>query len=307
MKKHKIFLTKNPIKRLISKLTDNNKICDLHTHSVYSDGTCTPEQIIDKATLSKLSAVALCDHNTTAGLKNFISYAKGKNITAVPGVEITTKYKDYELHILGLFLDTANLDTLNSYLDSIYQEKLISYENLLKTLNDNGYNISYDNVFSDKNLGTINRVHFANELLRLGYVKSIKEAFDTILSEENGVYIPSKRKDTFEVIKLLDSISAVPVLAHPFFSIKDTSELVAFLKLAQPCGLAGIETDYSLHDKKQTKTARKIADKLNLLKSGGSDFHGDNKPDISLAVGKGNLHIPYSYYKALADFSDKKA
>ncbi len=279
-------------------MTTNEKFCDLHTHSTCSDGTFTPTQIIEKAEGIGLVAVALCDHNNVSGLPEFFAAAENKNVEAVGGVEITTEYNEKEVHIVGLFIENRSYPTLNKLLDDIKLTKEYANKKMYQNLKDKGYDISYDNIFNTDGNNTINRVQFAKELMRCGYVESVEQAFKTILHEDGEIYVPTKRKDAIEVIRLLFSLSIVPVLAHPFLNL-NINELREFLPLAKANGLVAIETNYSKFSKSQTEQAMKLCEEFSLLKSGGSDFHGDNKPEISLGIGKGDLAVPSSYYYQL--------
>lgn len=275
-----------------------NKICDLHIHSSFSDGTNTPTEIINLAVKGGLSALALTDHNNILGLEEFFAAAKKANIEAVGGIEISAEFLNKEIHILGLFVTQEHYAFLGDYLEDYSMKKIINYKKLYEKLVSAGYNISYKNIAKLSDNGVFNRVHFAKELMDKGYVSSIKEAFDGVLSEDKGFYKPIKRLNGFEVIKFLSSIGVKPILAHPFLNL-EYDELVEFLKGAKENGLIGMETDYSLFTSEQTQNAHKLAEEFSLLKSGGSDFHGSNKPHINIAVGKGNLNIPYEYYENL--------
>lgn len=281
-------------------------LCDLHTHSVFSDGTDTPTDLIRKADLIGLKAIALCDHNTVSGLPEFLSAAKASHVRAIPGVEITAEFEGREIHVVGLFLPEASFGRLSDFLDEIRNSKIAVYEQLYQRLTEAGYRLSYDKIFDagDSATTNINRVAFANELMRCGYVESIKEAFRTVLSEKKGFYKPGKRADGLEVIKLLSSLSIVSVLAHPFLNL-DEHTLRRFLPTAKECGLVAIETRYSLFDEEQTRLSEELAYEFSLLPSGGSDYHGDNKPDISLGIGKGELSVPASFYDSLLNISEQ--
>lgn len=275
-----------------------DKLCDLHTHSIFSDGTFTPEETIDLAIDIGLSAVALTDHNSIMGLDRFISYAKDKPIDIVPGIEFSTGYNGRELHILGLFVKPESFDTITAYVKSADERKDKSNIDLAQKLNENGYKIDYQKIKSERPDGKVNRAHFAAELLRLGYVRSRDEAFDTILHKDYGWYNPPERISTLKTIELIRSLGAVPVWAHPLIHM-NYEECDAFLPIAKEHGLVGIETIYSLYSDADTEFAKKMCDKYSLLQSGGSDFHGKNKPDIALGKGKGNLNIPYEYFEKL--------
>ena len=271
--------------------------CDLHTHSYFSDGTDSPAQLVGKAIELGLSAIALTDHNTVAGLPEFLEAAEGKDILAVPGVEISTGYNGKELHIVGLFLKPSRFGEITEFLSVINRRKEESNRKLIENLNRAGYILSYDEITA-KHQGNINRAVIAAELLEKGYISEIKEAFKGLLSAKNGYYQPPERIPSLEAFTFLHSIGAVPVLAHPFLNMQ-AEELTEFIQKAKPCGLAAMETQYSTYSPEVTSTAARIAKEYNLLESGGSDYHGRNKPDIALGSGRGNLAVPLSFVSNL--------
>ncbi len=268
--------------------------CDLHTHSTASDGTYTPSQIVEEAERKGLFAVALCDHNTLSGLSEFKKAAENKSLIAVSGIEITCAYIGKEIHIVGLFVPDSGYDKINEFLVSVNESKRKSNDLLAKNLMNAGYNIDYEKIKADAGDGYVNRVPFAVELVENGYADSVEEAMDTLLDEKTGYYIPSVRPDAFKVIELLSMVGAAPVLAHPFLNLT-YDELLKFLPVAKERGLIAIETDYSKFSEEERKLAKELAHRFSLLKSGGSDFHGDNKPDIALGKGRGDLFVPATY------------
>ncbi len=274
------------------------KTCDLHTHSIYSDGTYTPKEIIDSAVNIGLSAVALCDHNTVDGLHDFLSAANNKNIQAIAGAEFSVDYNGTELHLLGLYIPENNFDKVTDLMNDVNRRKMQSNLDLIESLNRVGYKIDYDTIKNSTPNGKFNRAHIAAELTKKGYTNSIKEAFDTLLSPSSGHYKEPKRLRFFEMIDFIKSIDAVPVLAHPFLNLTK-SELKNLLPPAKKQGLVGMECYYSLYSTTTTKEAVELAEEFELKCSGGSDFHGDNKPDIKLGIGKGNLKTPYDWAIAL--------
>lgn len=275
-----------------------NKICDLHTHSVFSDGTYTPAEIIDEAIEIGLSAVALCDHNTVDGLPDFLKAAEGKNITAVAGAEFSVDFDGKELHLLGLFIPEEAFAKISHLMLDVNKRKEESNITLIKSLNQAGYQIDYEALKNSTPNGKFNRAHVAAALIEKGYVESRKEAFETLLSPEAGHYVEPERLTVWQMIDFIKDIGAVPVLAHPFLNLSE-EELAEFLPEARKRGLAGMECLYSLYDSETTEKAFSLAEKADLEKSGGSDFHGLNKPDISLGTGKGNLKIPYEWAEEL--------
>lgn len=271
--------------------------CDLHTHSYFSDGTCSPAQLIQQAQKLQLSAVALCDHNTVAGLPEFMAAAAGTAVEAIPGVEFSTQYGETELHILGLFIRPEKYAEVTAMLESLLRAKEQSNRDLVKRLNGAGLALDYDKIKAESG-GYVNRAVIGAEMHRLGYVASVKDAFKQYLSESKGFYVPPCRLDAYDAIRFMKSLGAVAVLAHPFLNLAEAG-LREFLPQAVAAGLDGMEVYYSKFSAEETVLAKCIAAEFDLLPSGGSDYHGDNKPDISLGVGKGDLQIPYRLLEAL--------
>lgn len=273
------------------------RTCDLHTHSVFSDGTFTPAELIDAAIESGLSALALTDHNTVSGLEYFLFAAEGKLLDIVPGVEFTTADNGTELHILGLFIRPDSFEQIKQYINKASILKEESNYKLVHKLREHGYDIRYVDILENSK-GHVNRANIAAELLKKGYIKSISEGFDTILSKSYGLYEPPERLSSTETISFIRSIGSVAVWAHPYIHM-NFDQANEFLPRAKAAGLQGMETIYSLYDEETTRRAKEVCAHFELCESGGSDFHGANKPDISLGKGKGNLTIPYAFYEQL--------
>ncbi|MGN0998629.1 MAG: PHP domain-containing protein [Faecousia sp.] len=267
------------------------KLCDLHTHSVFSDGTCTPAELIRAAEQIGLRAIALTDHNTIAGLPDFLRAGSGSPVEAVPGIEISSEWEGRELHILGLYIQPEHYSAVNGLLAQYNVRKEQSNRKLIENLNRAGLKLSYDEVLASDCGGHINRANIAAVLLKKGYVSDIQDAFRRYLDPKMGCYTPPRRLCSFQVIRFLKSIGAVAVLAHPLLSLDET-ELRRFLTQQRGCGLDAMETLYVSYDAATTAAAHAIADEFGLKYSGGSDFHGANKPDISLGSGRGNLAVP---------------
>lgn len=281
-------------------------LCDLHTHSHYSDGTFSPGEIIAEAAAQGLSAVALTDHNTVAGLPEFMAAARGSGLLAIPGVEISTGYRGKELHILGLFLPMDRLAKISPFLNEILRRKEESNRRLVHALNRAGYAIDYDALLEAHPTGNLNRAGIATALLEKGYISSREEAFQGILHPEKGIYQPLERVCVFDAIEFLVSFGAVSVLAHPFLKLNE-QELRIFLPEAKCHGLAAMETVYSTFSPEQIAAASRIAREFGLKESGGSDFHGTVKPDIQLGTGRGNLAVPAEFVNALMPASPERS
>ena len=274
------------------------KICDLHTHSNHSDGTLTPTELLNLAVSEGVSAIALCDHNTIDGLIEFKNAAKDKPIEAVLGTEITTEYEGIELHILGLFIPEEYFLDVTKYCEELNIRKRIANKNLVDNLINAGYKLDYKKMLSQTAKGQINRAHVASELVKNGYAETVSDAFKAFLEDGGKFYKSPKRLDTLKTISFLKQIGAVPDIAHPFYS-STPEKLENFWQKAKETGLIGMETLYPLYDESTTQTAIKTAEKYGFLQSGGSDFHGGNKPHILLGKGKGDLCVPYQFYEKL--------
>ena len=276
-------------------------VIDLHIHSTHSDGTLTPAEILTEAQRLGLSAVALTDHNTVSGLPDFLNCAKAMSITAVAGTELSTVYEGREIHLLGLFIPTQHFADITALMQDYRARKAQSNRDLVRRLRQGGYVIDYTDVERKNPNGNINRALIAKELMVMGYVSSVKEAFDTLLGEGMGYYIPPKRLDFFDAIRFLRRIHALPVWAHPL-QYMDESTVRAILPRAMEAGLAGMEVQHSSYSDETIARAKAIAHEFGLLYRGGSDFHGAVKPDVRLGVGsrEGDTpNIPDGYYEAL--------
>lgn len=277
------------------------QLCDLHTHSHFSDGTLSPTQLVRLAEETGLCAVALCDHNTVAGLPEFMAAGQGSPVETVPGIEFSTDYRGTELHILGLFVQPRDYPVITEMMEEGRRQKEKSNEDLIEALAKDGYVLDYNKV-KEKGKGRINRAHIAAALTEAGYTESVQDAFSRLLSPKHGYYQPPALPDAFAMIRFIRSIGAVPVLAHPFLNLKTEDALAEFLEQAVPAGLLAMETMYPKYTQEQTAAAKALADRFSLLHSGGSDFHGENKPDIRMGTGRGDLRVAAALLKALKNF-----
>lgn len=273
------------------------KFCDLHTHSACSDGTASPADLVWEAKRAGLSAVALTDHNTVAGLHEFAAAAKNAGIEGVCGIEFSADFESKEIHVLGLFIKEEHFGDINDLLADVKKRKEAANTALAKSLCEGGFLIDYDEIKKASG-GYINRAHFATALFEKGYAESVRDAFDKYLREDAGYYKAPERLSAFDVIPFIRSIGAVPVLAHPFLNLSE-NELRFFLSKGKELGLCAMETDYSEYSKETTLLARGIADKYGILRSGGSDWHGERKPLICIGCGKGDLRVPYEYLEKI--------
>ncbi len=268
--------------------------CDLHTHTLHSDGSFTPAELVSAAREKDL-IIALTDHNTVSGLGDFLFEAERQGVTAVGGVELSTVYGGREFHLLGLFVEPEYYRRVEELCTEYHKLKEQSNIDLIDKLRALGYDISYGEIQKRNIKGRVNRAHIAAELIERGYVGSVPEAFDMLLDEKCGIYTPPPRLKIEDAIAFLREIRALPVLAHPLKEI-GADELRKMLPTLKECGLVGIETMHSSYSEEMIEVSKVIASEFGLLESGGSDFHGSIKPGVELGVGKGNLDISDKIY-----------
>lgn len=263
---------------------------DLHTHSTFSDGTFTPLQLVKYAEEKGLKAFAITDHDTTEGVKEAKSIET--NVEVISGVEISTRYDKKEIHIVGLYVNENDAD-LNKQL-KYYREKRVTRNfEILEKLNSLGVDITIDDVKESCTGDVISRAHIAKALVSKGFVGSYTEAFDRYLGDNKCAYVPRETLNYEESMELITKAGGVPVLAHPLlYKMSDTNLENMMVKLRQK-GLKAVEVYYSTHSNSDTQHIMAMANRVGLIYSGGSDFHGATKPKIDMGTGMGKLAVPY--------------
>ena len=263
---------------------------DLHTHSTFSDGTFTPLQLVKYAEEKGLKAFAITDHDTTEGIKEAKSIET--NVEVISGVEISTRYDKKEIHIVGLYVNENDAD-LNKQL-KYYREKRVTRNfEILEKLNSLGVDITIDDVKESCTGDVISRAHIAKALVSKGFVGSYTEAFDRYLGDNKCAYVPRETLNYEESMELITKAGGVPVLAHPLlYKMSDTNLENMMVKLRQK-GLKAVEVYYSTHSNTDTQHVMAMANRVGLIYSGGSDFHGATKPKIDMGTGMGKLAVPY--------------
>lgn len=275
------------------------KYIDLHVHSTCSDGTCTPTELVSYAARKHLAAFALTDHDTMDGIAEAEAAAKEAGIELVKGVEFSTEYEDRDVHILGLDVQPEQAGFAKQLLafrdsrDSRNEEMA----QRLRTLE--GIPVTVSELRTLYGNATITRAHFGRWLFENGYVRSIKEAFDRYLGDDCPCFVPRKRTSPAQAIQLILQAGGIPILAHPLLYRLTDPELEALVLELKAAGLQGLEAIYSTNTGFDESKLRRLARKMDLKISGGSDFHGKNKPLIDLGTGKGNLKIPYEILENL--------
>lgn len=264
---------------------------DLHVHSTASDGTNTPTELVALAKEAGLSAFALTDHDTIQGLAEARNAANAAGIELVPGIELSTDYNGSEVHILGYYLDEQNpefLQKLNEFINS----RDLRNEKMAVLLQKEGFDITMEELIKENPDSVITRAHFARYLVEHGMVKDRETVFSKYIGDDCRCYVPREKIDPFEAVRLIQLGGGVAFFAHPVLCHMNFDRLKRFIRDLKDCGLTGIEAIYSANSSGDERNLKQIAKDYNLLISGGSDYHGENKPYIKLGVGRGNLRIP---------------
>jgi 3',5'-nucleoside bisphosphate phosphatase len=279
------------------------KYIDLHVHSNASDGTLTPAEVVSLAASLSLSAIALTDHDTVAGVAEAQAAAlvmsdASNPLRIIPGAEISVAYNGRDIHILGLFLDTKN-NALIKTLNEAVAKREERNEKMAANLRGAGIDITVDKLKAAEGEAVLTRAHFAKYMTEHGFTKSNKDAFDRFLNDSSPYYVPRDYLSPEATIDLIHEAGGLAVLAHPLLYKYNLEQLDVLIALLAGFGLDGIEAIYSLNTGFDEGIIRRYANRYNLAITGGSDFHGMNKPDISLGSGKGNLQIPESLLESL--------
>ncbi len=273
------------------------KAIDLHTHTCKSDGSYTPTELVDYAIEKGLAAVAITDHDTTEGLNEALSHAadlKEKclpSVEVVPGIEFSTKYENQDVHVVGLFIayDSPMFkQALADFVDSRTNRNRKMCENLRGA----GIDITYEKLRARYPDSVITRAHYASYLFEKGYVKSRQDAFSQYLGDHTKYFVPREKVTPVQAVKLILHAGGIPILAHPPLYHMGNDRLDKLTASLKAEGLMGIEAFYSTYNNQDIRDMQRLAAKYNLLFSGGSDFHGTNKPGLDLGCGYGKLFVP---------------
>lgn len=266
---------------------------DLHTHSNCSDGTFSVKELIDYAHEKGLAAIALTDHDTVDGLDEAISYSKKyPDLELVPGIEFSTVNEGKDLHVVGLYIDHHEkgfVDRLQQFVDSRTQRNIKMCKKLRE---EAGIPITYEELRDSFPGAVLTRAHYAKFMVDRGFVKSRAEVFDKYIGDNCPYYVPREKITPEDAIAIILENGGVPIFAHPILCHLSDARLEELVKRLKNAGLVGIEAIYSTYEPADERLIKKLAEKYDLLISGGSDFHGANKPKIDLATGYGHLFVP---------------
>ena len=273
---------------------------DLHVHTTASDGTMCPRDVVSLAAMLGLKAIALTDHDTMAGIPEAGEAGELLGVTIVPGIELSTDYQGREVHLLGYFLD-PEAEQLRAYTDWVRETRRARNKRIVEKLQKKGFDITMEQLEAAHPGAVLGRPHIAARLVEIGAVDSVKEAFRRYLGEGRSCYVRREYISFADGIKLIRTCGGVAVLAHPLQYGFDRAKLEALVKDAAAAGATGMEIYYTGYTQADRNKLFDLAEKYTLLPTGGSDFHGENKPGVQLGTGDGTLAVPaYMLYMLAA-------
>ena len=279
------------------------RFVDLQVHTTFSDGTLTPTEVVKLAAAAKLKAVAITDHDTIDGVPEALAQGTRSRIEVIPGVEIGAACETGTIDLLGYYVDIAS-PTLESRLRWLRELREERNPLIIAKLQDLGVDIAYDQVIEAANGSAVGRSHIARVLVEKGFATDINEAFSRYLCRSAPAYVPREGPPSSQVIEVIRDAGGVPVLAHPDMigvGLGDDLDLLVARLVCE--GLLGVEVMCSGYDTAVTSTLTRLAEKHNILTSGGSGFHGDPGSDIEIGIGKGELRVPYRFAESLREAS----
>ncbi len=273
--------------------------CDLHMHSTQSDGTDSPRRLVEMAKDQGLAAIALTDHDTFSGVEEAKAAGAELGVRVLSGVEISVEYGGKTVHMLGYCFD-GGADTLNAKLGEILQGREDRNRQIVQKLQGLGMDITYEEIAAEAGGKVVGRPHFAAVMIRKGFVQERQEAFDKYLAKGAAAYMDRLRFGPEDSVAMVREAGGIAVLAHPkLVRFPEGENLEGLVQELVDAGLGGIECHYSLHTPEETQEYLRLAEKYNLVVTGGSDYHGRNKPTIRMGSGEGTLQVPLSCADAL--------
>lgn len=271
---------------------------DLHTHSTCSDGTFSPEGLVHEAVACGITHLSLTDHDSFDGVAPAREAAQQAGIAFLAGLEISAEFQPGTMHILGYGFDETH-PLLREKVAFVQQARKDRNPVIVKKLNGLGIDITMEEIAAEAGGDIVGRPHFAKVMLRKGYVKDNQEAFDKYLAKGMPAYMDKVRLGPEESIDCIAQAGGIPVLAHPYQLKVSEEEMEKVIGRLAGAGLRGLECYYKDHDDAKVATLLGLARRFNLLATGGSDFHGTNRPKVRLGIGEGNLKVPLECWQGL--------
>ena len=284
----------------MARKSSSTDLVDLHVHSRASDGEYPPREIVRLAKEAGLRAIALTDHDTTAGVAEALAAADEFGVEVIPAVEVSAEFADGACHILGYFIDPSD-GSLEAVLEEARAERDRRNRKILERLEALGMPLRMDEVRCHVSAGVTTRAHFAAALLEKGCVKTWDEAFEKFLGRDKPAYVPRKRVEPAEAIRVIREAGGLASLAHPRQLNRSVAETEAWIARLAECGLEAVETQSPDHSAALAKQYAASAERLGLLETGGTDWHGRNEPSFRLGVGGGAMRVPYELVERMKE------
>lgn len=277
--------------------------CDLHMHSTHSDGTDSPRRLVEMAAEIGLGAIAVTDHDTTSALEEAQEAGRELGVRVLSGVEISVEHHGRTVHLLGYCFDSG-VERLRAGLSALLDGRDVRNRCIIERLNELGVAVTYEDVVKESGGKVVGRPHFATAMIKCGAVATRQEAFDQYLATGGRAYVDRLQFSLKNAVEMVREAGGVASLAHPKqVRLGPDEDLDTLVKSLADVGMAALECYYSTHSPEETEMYLRLAEKYNLTATGGSDHHGDNKPDITLGWGRGELRIPISCAEALVELT----
>lgn len=276
------------------------KYVDLHIHTTASDGSFTPAEVVELAARAGYAAIAVTDHDNTGGLPEAAAAGARLGVEIVPGIELSTEYAGGEVHILGYFID-PEADSLSDLLETALLHREERNTRICAVLRAAGVDVTMEELRAKFPGAVLGRPHIGQVMAEKGYVTDVKQAFREYLGRGARCYVPKVNMPMERAIDRILRAGGLPVLAHPYQYELGDAGLRTLIETAMDYGIIGLECVYSKYDAAQTGALLALAAEYGLLPTGGSDFHGASKPNISI----GTTKAPYVYLEALKEKAGK--
>lgn len=269
------------------------ELIDLHTHSACSDGSLSPAALVQLAKDSGLKAIALTDHDTVEGVDEALRAGCAAGIEVVPGIEISASLDKISMHILGYWIRSED-SVFRARIERLQEARDVRNQEIIHRLCRLGFPVSMAELQKYSASGPTGRPHIARMLVDLAVVENMQQAFARYLRKGRPAYADRFRYTAQEAISIIHEAGGLCVLAHPG-TIRSARKGVwaRLLNRLKALGLDGLEVYYPDHDPAMLKRLNELAGRLGLLVTGGSDFHGAYRPDVSLGNLSGAFVIPY--------------